>query len=143
MSVLKTFSRIDWRLSFNNLKNETKRSNIVNSDDRNKIWIPNLIFDNSVPEALIKNDAFSSLSVKQEGYPKLQTEPYMAKITTNFVENEIFSGSDNPLVFARNYELMLGCSFELHFYPFDTQICCIVVIFIKIPIIFSNKEFLV
>ncbi len=79
-------------------------------------------------EEIIKNDAFSSLSVKQKGFPVLQTELYFAKVTENFVENEIFTGFDNSLVFARNYELRLGCEFKLHLYPFDTQFCSIVVI---------------
>jgi hypothetical protein len=81
---------------------------------------------------LVKNDEFSSLSVKQKGYPQLQTELFLAQVTKDFVENEIFTGSDNSLVFTRNYELRLACEFALQFYPFDTQMCSIVVIFLKL-----------
>jgi len=114
------FFRYDWRLSYANLKNNSKLENTVGQKERNKIWIPSLVFDNSQKDAYIKNDALSSLSVKLVGLPEL-------KINSDLQENEEFSGSTNPLVYARNFELILNCEFELHYYPFDTQQCYIVV----------------
>ena len=110
--------RYDWRLIFVNLKNSTKRVNAVGPDERNNIWIPHLVFDNSPNDDYIKNDALSSLIVKKEG-------PTTLKLNLNFQENEESSGDSNPLEYARNYEIELGCNFLLHNYPFDSQMCSI------------------
>ena len=99
---------------------------------RNEIWLPNLVFENSIPEVQIKNDDFSSLTVKKEGNPEVQNYKIFPQATNDFHESEKFTGESNPLVFARNYELKLGCEFMLHFYPFDTQTCFLKVIFIKV-----------
>lgn len=102
-----------------NLKNDSN-INRLDPDDRESIWIPNLVFENNADDAYIKNDALSSINVKMEGEPEL-------KQTMDLLENEEFNGMFNPLIFARTYEMKLGCDFELHFYPFDTQKCYIVV----------------
>ncbi len=112
--------RYDWRLSYANLKNNSKLDNTIGQKERNKIWIPSLVFDNSQKDSYIKNDALSTLSVKLVGLSEL-------KINSDLQEYEGFSGSSNPLVYARNFELILDCEFELHYYPFDTQQCYIVV----------------
>lgn len=102
-----------------NLKNDSN-INRLDPDDRENIWIPNLVFENNADDAYIKNDALSSINVKMEGEPEL-------KQTLDLLENEEFKGMFNPLIFARTYEMKLGCDFELHYYPFDTQKCYIVV----------------
>ena len=35
----------------------------------------------------------------------------------------LFSGKDNAIFFTREYYQDYGCSFDLRFYPFDTQMC--------------------
>lgn len=42
--------RFDWRLSFVNLKTDGARKNIIKEEERDKIWIPQLVFDNAVKE---------------------------------------------------------------------------------------------
>ena len=111
--------RHDWRLTFVNLKNDSNK-NKLDPEDRENIWIPNLVFENNANDAYIKNDALSSINVKMEGDPEL-------KQTLDLLENEEFNGMFNPFVFSRIYEMKLGCDFELHYYPFDTQKCFIVV----------------
>jgi len=108
-------------VTFINLRNGTKRVNSVGPDERKKLWIPNLVFDNSPFDAYIKNDALSSLIVHREG-------PTSLVLNSDLQENEESSGNQNSLEYARNFELELGCDFELQKYPFDTQICSIVVI---------------
>ena len=41
-------NRVDWRLKFINLKTGDYRKNIIGDEDLLRIWIPNLIFDNTV-----------------------------------------------------------------------------------------------
>ena len=111
--------RYDWRLTFVNLKNDSN-INKVASGDREMLWIPNLVFENNANDEYIKNDALSSVNVKMAGEPELKQTP-------DLLDNEEFEGMFNPLVFSRTYEMKLGCDFELHFFPFDTQKCFIVV----------------
>ena len=42
--------RYDWRLAFVNLKTDGARKNIIKEEERNKIWIPQLVFDNALKE---------------------------------------------------------------------------------------------
>ena len=88
-----------------------------------QLWIPNLVFGNSVKDTAIQNDEFSALLVKQ------QHEPYTF-LNSDLTENDIYVGSLNPLIFERIYERKLRCEFELHFFPFDIQKCHIQVIFL-------------
>jgi hypothetical protein len=94
--------------------------NTIGEAGKSILWIPNLIFDNSPTSIYIKNDPLSSLSVK----PK---EESISKFDFHFQEFEEFKGISNPLSFKSNYELQLGCDFDLHFYPFDQQKCFITV----------------
>jgi len=113
--------RNDWRLQFVNLKNETGRKNIIGKRERDKIWIPHLVFDNSVKDFQIKNDDFSSLMVDQNKNATKELNIYLQ-------EDERYNGSENNLIYSRTYQIKLMCEFEQHNYPFDHQICKIKVI---------------
>jgi hypothetical protein len=104
-------------LTFLNLKSDSIE-NKVGPQEKEKIWIPNLVFDNNPDEAYIENDALSSINVIMEGNPELN---YNSELTID----EEFAGMFNPLIFSRSYEMKFGCDFVLHFYPFDTQHCFI------------------
>ena len=96
--------------------------NTIPDKDRSSLWIPNLIFENSLTGNHIDNHDLSSLSVKLEAEPK-------TKFNFKLHEHEEFAGDSNPLIFESSYELKLGCDFDLHAYPFDTQHCLIMVTF--------------
>jgi hypothetical protein len=121
------FLRNDWRLSFFNLKTNEKRKNIVGSEEKDQIWIPNLVFDNSVKDSQVKNDDFAVLKIDQKANGFL-------KVNDELQENLEYNGTLNNLQFSRSYKLSLLCDFELHFYPFDTQTCSI-----KVTHRFNNK----
>jgi len=113
--------RIKWydnRLTFNNLKDETDGENNLGEVMRDNIWIPRLVFCNSLSEIRISNDDFSSLEVLRLGSAHLNSP-------TELDKNELFYGAENPLVFTRAYALDLQCNFELKWYPFDYQECFI------------------
>jgi hypothetical protein len=105
-------------LTFYNLRKSGKLINNVGEEERNKIWIPNLIFDNSVEEKLIKNDEFSLLHI-------LQIRRGLQKVNEYMQENIHYQGSQNYLVYSRTYMMDLGCAFEQHSFPFDSQTCSI------------------
>jgi hypothetical protein len=118
---LSIFFRTDWRLTFYNLRKTGQFQSNVGEEERNKIWIPNLIFDNSVKEKLIEIDKFSVLTVLQNGTG--------VQITNEYLQDNIqYKGSENFLIYSRTYLLDLGCEFEQHNYPFDSQTCSIKVI---------------
>jgi len=107
----------DNRLTFRNLKDEKEGENNL-GHDRDEIWIPRLVFSNSLVEERISNDDFSSLEVLRWGKATLNSPSELQK-------NELFDGAENPLVYTRVYSLHLQCNFELKWYPFDFQECYI------------------
>ena len=80
------------------------------------IWIPQLIFRNSLEDVNIVNDAFSSLLVDKESSGILNSKKEIQ-------ENEVYEGEFNPFVYQRIYDLVLKCEFGLAKYPFDWQLC--------------------
>ncbi len=111
-------SRTDWRLNFYNLRNTGKFQNRVGDEERKKIWIPNLIFANSIKEKLVENDKFSILAIEQNGTGVQKTDKYLQ-------ENMQYKGSENAVIYSRTYTMDLGCEFEQHSFPFDSQNCSI------------------
>jgi hypothetical protein len=60
-----------------------------------QVWIPELVFSNSVGDVQIVNDNFAYLMVRRE-----QVEP--AVLTSEALnEDQFFSGSQNPFVLTR------------------------------------------
>ncbi len=60
-----------------------------------QVWIPGLVFSNSVGDVQIVNDDFAYLMVRRE-----QVEP--AVLTSEALnEDQFFSGSQNPFVLTR------------------------------------------
>ena len=112
--------RFDWRLTFINLKNGSNEVNTIGEKEKDIVWIPNLIFENSPEGVYIQNHALSSLSVKAKEEPE-------TKFDFSFQEFEELNGKSNPLSFKSSYELKLGCEFDLLYYPFDSQECFITV----------------
>ena len=96
--------------------------NAVNEQDQSKIWIPNLVFENSPEKKYIANEALSTLSVKKDGSPE-------RKFSFQLNEYEEYDGEMTPLVYGNMFDLKLMCELDLHFYPFDTQTCFIKVRF--------------
>ena len=45
--------RYDWRLDFYNLRTDRARRNIIGEDEVDKIWIPELIFDNAKADSKV------------------------------------------------------------------------------------------
>ncbi len=110
--------RTDWRLKFYNLRSIDDLQNNVGVEEKDKIWIPNLIFDNSVEVKHVLNDEFSSISIQQDF-------PGIKDVNEFLQENIEYKGSENYLVYSRTYKMELSCEFEQHNYPFDIQTCSI------------------
>ncbi len=44
----------------------SSHGNTIGDDEKKKIWIPNLVFDNSIKDDFIKNDQLSFLKIKRQ-----------------------------------------------------------------------------
>jgi hypothetical protein len=53
---------------------------------------------------------------------KLKHDPE-SKFNFPLQEHEEFEGVLNPLAFESSYKMELDCDFDLHLFPFDTQMC--------------------
>ena len=107
-----------------NLKNNSKLQNTFGFQEQNSLWIPKLIFDNNPSGGYIENDEMSILFAQ----PKAEPE---TKFNFDLNEYQEFKGSSNPIIYENTYMMKVGCELELHYYPFDTQKCYIVVGFIS------------
>jgi hypothetical protein len=112
-------------LTFYNLRSTGSLQNNVGVEEKDAIWIPGLIFDNSVEEKLVQNDYFSSLSVQQSSLG-------IHLFNEILQENIKFKGSKNFMIYSRTYKMDLVCEFEQQKFPFDTQTCSIKVSFFLI-----------
>ena len=116
----------DHRLQFANLK-DSMFKNLIGSPERETLWIPPLIFNNSERNTMVTmdrepGDPVANILVEKRG--NADFAPPMVLDETAF-----YKGSENLVVYKSEYNLLLTCIYDLGFYPFDTQTCAVEVIF--------------
>ena len=115
------------------------------------MWIPYIIFKNTDDDEAVKFDAQTEdgtmrtkLSVKRENNftrsgPEVADEvciighPVVFTVSFNFMflnlltfrlsKIEIFKGEENIITMSQTHSKKFHCTYLLHYYPFDTQIC--------------------
>ena len=105
-------------MTFHNLRGTGDLQNNIAVEEKDKIWIPSLMFDNSVEEKHVVNDEFSSMAIHQD-------TPGIKTVNEYLQENIKYMGFENYLTYFRIYKMDLVCEFEQHNYPFDIQTCSI------------------
>ena len=105
----------DYRLKYHNLKLE-RSSNSFSRDEIDKLWIPNLVFSNTENSESTVGDDESEVTVSREGSFSESSVDVMEEIN-------IFEGSQNRISFQQVYSKTFKCLYELQLYPFDTQVC--------------------
>ena len=110
-----TLSWSDQRLSFNNL-NRDMFLNLPNAWEKHKIWIPVLIFQNTETNYETLLDPQARIYVNRSGNYSISSE---------FETEEIakYKGSENSIHYIRTFYHRFKCNFHLHNFPFDTQVC--------------------
>ena len=104
----------DYRLIFHNLKKE-QSENLLTEEEMEQLWIPFVVFSNTENNDVTGGDTTTELTVTREGN--------FQSTTLNLVDEiEIFSGADNRITFQQVYSKTLKCQYQLHLYPFDTQV---------------------
>ena len=105
----------DSRVTFFNLNNNQLLNTLV-QDEKQKIWTPSLIFDNTDEKIRTKTDDESLISVKREGNFTINT-------TDNVDNVYMYDGAENSLQMSRVYQIGWICEYQMNWYPFDTQVC--------------------
>ena len=107
----------DPRLSFHNLKTMSE-GNILTHNENKMIWVPTLVFSNTLNELVSLNDQKTVIFIERNG------NFYNSDISE--LQNiEIFSGQENLVTMSRMYNIEFMCEYQLHMYPYDTQTCYI------------------
>ena len=109
------FTWYDSRLMYYNLKNDTGL-NTLSPEEKQQLWIPVLVFDNTENKLSTVIDEDSILTVSKKGDYTLST--------MEDVENrQFFKGDENSITLSRFYNIRFLCNYEMQWYPFDVQSC--------------------
>ena len=108
---------IDPRLVWRDL-NEDIFLNIPSEEQKYIFWFPKIILVNSENNSEVPNDEEAKLLVKKNGELSMSS-------ANSLHETAYFSGMENPIFFSREFNEKFKCSFNLRFFPFDTQNCFI------------------
>ena len=107
----------DGRLTWNDL-NDDDFLNIPDEDMIDNLWVPKIIFENTENKFISPLDEKAIILVKKQGNYTLASVHEMEEIA-------YYKGSENSLQYSRDFYLRFECQFELQKYPFDSQICSI------------------
>ena len=119
--ALKFVLSLDWidnRLSYVSL-NPNSDLNSLNEEEKERIWVPQLIFLNTRDNKETLNDGKTMIQIERQGDLTVAKE--------NDLDNEFsFEGSQNRLMLQRMYAIDFDCDYYMAWYPFDLQKCTIV-----------------
>jgi hypothetical protein len=106
------------RVSYNNLKQKTAL-NALTKEGISMLWLPYMIYDNTdMKEAVqLADDLKTTVVISREG-------SFTRSNTDHVDESEIFRGGENALTMQQTYTKSFQCQYQLHRYPFDTQVNC-------------------
>ena len=107
----------DARVGFRNLRKESKR-NLLSKLEMQSVWVPSLVFYNTLNEEETVLDSASNMFVNRSGGFVFAPADVLDEAT-------IFKGSENSFIHKRSYMKTLICEFNMEMYPFDTQRCII------------------
>jgi len=110
-----TLSWLDPRLTFYNLKGD-RRANALTAKEKEAIWTPRIVFNNTDDEVESVLDAKAEVSVAKRGRGKVSS-------LDDVDERSLFDGGENPLVYSRHHNVQFQCNFDMTYYPFDVQRC--------------------
>ena len=123
---LLTVKWYDHRLKFANLK-DSMFKNLIGSPEKETLWIPPLIFNNSERNTMVTMDREPGDPVANIMIEKRGNASFAPPVVLD--ETAFYKGSENLMVYKSEYNLLLSCIYDLGFYPFDTQTCAMEVIY--------------
>ena len=108
------------RVLYHNLKLDNSL-NALSKEDISKLWLPLVIYDNTDQKEVTRLGEFGNgewntpISVIREGN---FTRSGLEVVD----ETEVFEGGENTLSMQQVYTWQFQCNYDLHYYPFDTQV---------------------
>ena len=108
----------DPRITFYNLKVNAELNTLL-PDEMSSIWIPSITFYNTETNDGSIRDMETFGSVVREGNFSVSTLDYLDNIY-------LFDGAENPLIINRIYNTEWICTYDMAWYPFDTQTCSMI-----------------
>ena len=108
------------RLTYQNLKKDTTLNAISAEDMKEKIWLPQVVYDNTdqkeVTRLGVAWEWITTVAVTRE-----EETPERSGIE-EIDEIEYFQGDKNTLTMNQTYTWEFQCKYMLQRYPFDTQV---------------------
>jgi hypothetical protein len=102
---------------FNNLR-ENASKNLLSSEEAHQIWTPKLVFENTEDKIQTTMDDKTTVLVRT-----FNVSDFDISDKTNNEAVKQYAGEDNVLVMSKFYNLEFQCEFQMHWYPFDSQVC--------------------
>ena len=106
---------MDARLQYYNLK-EDEELNTLMASEKQEIWVPSILFSNTRQDFASKND--------EQTFAKVIRSKNGSLISSETNEDIlVYKGSENEIRMYRIYEIDFLCDYQMHYYPFDVQLC--------------------
>ena len=108
----------DGRVQYYNLKDNEKMNSLL-YEEKQRLWVPRIIFQNTESQLTSLNDVQTRMRVIKSKNGTFNVDGLLSE------DIDIYEGTDNPIVMTRVYDIEFRCSFQMQWYPFDTQTCYI------------------
>ena len=110
---------LEWpeiRVLFHNLKFKSSL-NALTDEEILQLWLPYVIYDNTDMKEVVQLEegTKTTVTVSREGSFKRSGLEVADEI-------EVFKGEENKLTMNQTYSKKFQCEYQLHRYPFDTQV---------------------
>ena len=136
-SFIITLEWNDTRVRYHNLKNESIR-NKLSLEEVEELWLPYIIYKNTDDTETTKlgddwttdvmvNRTYENTFPRGEGWEEWNRkrdgkDDFIRSSLEEVDETEIFHGATNTLIMNQTYTRSFQCEYDLHHYPFDTQV---------------------
>ena len=142
LSFAITLEWSDIRVRYHNLKKKSALKVLSSDDVEENLWLPYIIYentDNSDTTRLAREREWTTDVMVNRTYNTDSKNPHLKEWKEgtetwnrkdDFIrsgpevldETEIFHGATNTLVMSQTYTRSFQCEYDLHHYPFDTQV---------------------
>jgi hypothetical protein len=107
----------DQRLIFKYLDPDVA-NNLSPKEEQRQIWVPKVVFESTKNKLQTVMDERTSTNVENFNISSFEITD-----ETNAEAIKQYSGDENLLVSATFYNSKFHCTFQMHWYPFDLQVC--------------------
>ena len=109
---------LDPQLSYRDLKKDS-RVNLLSPSEAATVWFPEVVFENIASE----EDWMEMLLSKEYNIVR-NIEGNFDPVAVTDIDNAfMFSGDENSHYLTKEFTILWICSFNMMWYPFDTQTC--------------------